>query len=87
MLETLVNHHEAGFSPSWEMDLPADYMDTMMKAIVAFEIPITRLEGKYKLSQNRSHEDQMRVMEALANSSYPPDRDVSALMKQNIILE
>jgi transcriptional regulator len=87
MLETLVNHHEAGFSPAWEMDLPSDYMATMMQAIVAFEIPITRLQGKFKLSQNRSQEDQLRVMEALGISSYPPDRDVSTLMQKSTELK
>ncbi|MFN8372543.1 MAG: FMN-binding negative transcriptional regulator [Anaerolineae bacterium] len=82
MLQTLVTHHEAGFSPSWEMDLPDDYMHTMMQAIVAFEIPITRLEGKFKLSQNRSQEDQARVTEALLASTYPPDRQVGTLMQE-----
>jgi transcriptional regulator len=80
MLAALVNHHEAGFSPSWEMDLPHDYMHKMMQAIVAFEIPIARLEGKFKLSQNRSDEDQARVIEALRISSYPPDREVGEMM-------
>jgi transcriptional regulator len=81
MLEQLVNHHEAGFEQPWRMDLPEDYMEKMFQSIVAFEIPITRLEGKFKLSQNRSEADQARVATALAESDYPPDRDVSALMQ------
>jgi transcriptional regulator len=81
ILEELVNHHEAGFAQPWPMDLPDDYMHKMFQAIVVFEIPITRLEGKFKLSQNRSEADQARVKEALAESDYPPDRDVSALMQ------
>lgn len=83
MLEQLVNYHEAGFSQPWTMDLPDEYMHKMLQSIVAFEIPITRLEGKFKLSQNRSEADQARVAAALAESDYPPDSDVSALM-QNV---
>lgn len=81
MLGQLVDHHESGFEHPWAMDLPEDYMDKMLQAIVAFEIPITRLEGKFKLSQNRSEADQTRVISALAESSYPPDQEVSALMQ------
>ena len=83
MLEQLVNHHEAGFSQPWTMDLPNEYMGKMLQAIVAFEIPITRLEGKFKLSQNRSETDQSQVIDALAESVYPPDRDVSVLMRES----
>jgi len=83
MLEQLVNHHESGFPQPWTMDLPDDYMDTMLKSIVAFEIPVTRLEGKFKLSQNRSETDQARVATALSESDYPPDRDVSAMMQKS----
>lgn len=83
MLEQLVNHHEAGFAQPWTMNLPDDYMRKMVQAIVAFEIPITRLEGKFKLSQNRSETDQSQVIEALAESAYPPDRDVSEMMQDS----
>lgn len=54
------------------MDLPEDYLQKMMRAIVPFEIPIARLEGKFKLSQNRTMEDQRRVIEGLASR---PDAD------------
>jgi transcriptional regulator len=82
MLEQLVDHHEAGFPQPWGMDLPEDYMSKMLQSLVAFEIPIARLEGKFKLSQNRSETDQARVAEALAESSYPPDQAVAALMQE-----
>jgi transcriptional regulator len=84
MLAALVDYHESSFSPAWEMELPDDYLHKMMQAIVAFEIPITRLEGKFKLSQNRSEEDQARVTETLATSLYPPDREVGALMEKSV---
>jgi transcriptional regulator len=62
------------------MELPDDYMDKMMRAVVGFEIEITRLEGKLKLSQNRSEHDQRRVAEMLAASADPLSVDVAAMM-------
>src|SRR3954470_1545355 len=80
MLESLVATHEAAFAQPWRMDLPRDYLDKMMRAIVGFEIEITRLEGKLKLSQNRSEHDQHQVAEALGQSEDPLDRGVAELM-------
>jgi len=80
MLEALVDTHEAAFSQPWRMDLPHDYLDKMMRAIVGFEIEITRLEGKLKLSQNRSEHDQQRVAETLGQSDNPLARGVAELM-------
>ncbi len=62
----LVHRHEDGFSQPWRFEeLADDYVQKMMAAIVGFEIEITRLEGKFKLSQNRSAQDQHNVVEAL----------------------
>jgi transcriptional regulator len=80
MLEALVDTHEAGFAQPWRMELPDDYMDKMMRAVVGFEIEITRLEGKLKLSQNRSEHDQRRVAKMLASSADPLSVDVAAMM-------
>ena len=73
MLRELVSNHEHGRKPEWEMNLPEDYLQTMMKAIVGFEMPIERIEGKFKLSQNRSEVDQASVIEHLSSSLYPLD--------------
>jgi transcriptional regulator len=80
MLERLVDTHEAAFAQPWRMDLPQEYVDTMMRAVVGFEIEITRLEGKFKLSQNRSDRDQQLVTQALAQSEHPLDIGVAELM-------
>ncbi len=85
MLEALVQQHEAQRDPAWVMDLPADYMDTMMKAIVAFELPIDRLEGKYKLSQNRSETDQQQVIEQLNQSRYAEEAATAQLMRDRLL--
>src|SRR5206468_2683175 len=64
-LRELVATHESAFDEPWPMDLPDDYLRKMLRGIVAFEIPITRLEGKFKLSQNRSERDRQLVIAAL----------------------
>jgi transcriptional regulator len=80
-LRALIDVHEGGFEEPWRMDLPEDYLRKMMGAIVAFEIPIARLEGKYKLSQNRSEGDKRRVIERLTASADPNAREVGAQMR------
>lgn len=81
-LRALVNQYESGFETPWTMDLPDDYLRKLLGAIVAFEIPITRLEGKFKLSQNRSQGDQMRVIERLLASEDANAQGVGAAMRQ-----
>jgi len=66
----------------WLFRLPEDYVHKMMLGIVAFAIPITRLEGKFKLSQNRSLADQQYVAATLQQSADPMSRDVGTLMQQ-----
>jgi transcriptional regulator len=68
ILRQLVDANEAANGTTWRMGgLPEEYLGSMIRAIVAFEIPIDRLEGKAKLSQNRDAVDQARVAEALAS--------------------
>ncbi len=65
----------------WQYDdLPMDYRTGMQKGIVAFRLPIDRLEGKWKMSQNRTPEDREGVRAALARSPDPMARDVSAMV-------
>ncbi len=65
LLGRLVGQYESGRERPWTMDLPADYRRKMLQAIVGFEVPITRIEGKFKLSQNRPAEDRANVIAAL----------------------
>lgn len=81
--ERLVATHEAGRSPAWDMaGQPPDYIEGMLKGIVGFEIPIARLEGKFKLSQNRSTADQRNVAQALAKGGGEDGEALSRLMAQ-----
>jgi transcriptional regulator len=82
ILRQTVDKYEGGREQPWAMaDLPSDYLEKMVRGIVAFEMPIVRIEGKAKLSQNRSHEDQALVIEALCQSESHEDRELSKLMR------
>ena len=62
----LTRRHEAGRAAPWHVaDAPPDYLASMLRAIVGIEIEVARLEGKFKLSQNRPAEDRVAVVEGL----------------------
>jgi transcriptional regulator len=82
ILRRLVEDNEAANGTTWRMEgLTEEYLGSMMRAIVAFEIPVDRLEGKAKLSQNRDATDQARVAEALAASGDPFAQATSRAMR------
>ena len=82
----LTERHEGGRAAPWHVtDSPADFIDTMLKAIVGIEIEVTRLEGKFKLSQNRSAEDRTGVvlgLEADATAGLQAEADALAQAMQ-----
>jgi transcriptional regulator len=81
LLADLVGVYEGSGPAAWSFEsLAPDYVAGMQRGIVAFEIPIERLEGKAKLSQNRDAVDQGRTREALAAADDPLARAVAALM-------
>ena len=66
VLDELVRRYEGQRPNGWRPEsLPTDFYDRMLRAIVAFEMPATRLDGKFKLGQNRSVEDRRRTIAAL----------------------
>jgi transcriptional regulator len=78
-LAHLTTHHEASQAHPWAMhDAPADFLAQQMRAIVGVEFTITRLEGKYKMSQNRAHADIDGVIAGLGASPDARVRDVAA---------
>jgi transcriptional regulator len=79
----LARVYEAGTEAPWRYeDMPEAFVRGMLKGIVGFELTITRLEGKYKLSQNRSIDDRAGVVEALERTGRPGDADLAALMRR-----
>ncbi|MHC8330417.1 FMN-binding negative transcriptional regulator [Pseudomonas sp. LB3P25] len=82
LVSALTDRHEAGRANPWKVaDAPADYIDGMLKAIVGFALPIQRLEGKRKLSQNRNTADIAGVREGLAASPDVHDQALAHLMR------
>lgn len=82
LVSRLSDRHEQGRPQPWAVsDAPRDYIDAMLRAIVGFALPIRRLEGKWKLSQNRSSNDQAGVRTGLATSNNPRDQELAAQMK------
>jgi transcriptional regulator len=76
----LTNKHEGARSHPWHVtDAPPEYIQSQLKGIVGLRIPISRLEGKLKLSQNRTPEDLAGAKSGLAASSDPTDRAVAGL--------
>ncbi len=70
----------------WRMELPADFQQRMLGAIVGFEIEISRLSGKFKLSQNRTLDDRRRVVTALETGS-AAEQELAALMRARVVHE
>ena len=65
-VEALTTHHEASRPEPWKVaDAPASYIDAQLKGIIGISLRIDRLEGKWKISQNRSPTDQASVAAAL----------------------
>ena len=66
LVTRLTATHEAARARPWAVsDAPAAFVQGMLRAIVGFELPIERLEGKWKMSQNRPAEDRAGVIEGL----------------------
>jgi transcriptional regulator len=82
-LHQLTDQHEAARSAPWSVsDAPEDFVRTMMNGIVGFEMPIARLEGKWKVSQNRTPRDRQGVIDGLSALNTP-----DSLAMKNLIPE
>jgi transcriptional regulator len=81
-LAALTDHNEAAFAEPWQVsDAPADYTEKMMAAIVGIEIEITRLTGKWKVSQNQPATNQAGVVQALRASGEANALAMAALVE------
>jgi len=73
LLYELIDAHEPGYWQRWE-GLSQRYREGMLRGIVGFELRVTRLEGKAKLSQNKSAAERQRIAAALSASPDPVAR-------------
>ncbi|MGB3615235.1 MAG: FMN-binding negative transcriptional regulator [Elainellaceae cyanobacterium] len=86
MIEDMVNTYGPSYSAQWH-SLSEGYRKGMMEGIVGFEMVVTRLDGKYKLSQNRTPADQASVAHALLGSDRPEERATGEAMQQALNAE
>jgi transcriptional regulator len=82
-VEKLTNIHEAASSIPWKVsDAPKDFIQSQLKGIVGLEVPIQRLEGKWKVSQNRTERERNGVVDGLARLNTPDSLAMKALVEE-----
>ncbi len=91
LVRDLTDHHERArvgehsVERTWSVDdAPATFIDKQLRAIVGIEIAVDRIEGKRKLSQNRSDEDQLGVVRGLTSTQDPAARSLADAMRVSI---
>ena len=84
LLARTVNAYESGQVAPWKFDTSNEFYKKMALSIVGFRIQIDNIEGKWKLNQNRSVEQQEKVVNALQKSANPDDLAVAEMMKLKI---
>lgn len=82
LLHRTVERYEASQPEPWKLsDQPAEFIAGLTKQIVAFRIPIERLEGKWKLNQNHPDERRNRVVAALEQQGNENALAIASLMR------
>lgn len=77
----LTNEHEQGRPRPWAVsDAPEAYIKKMLKGIIGVRLPITRIDGKLKMSQNRTKSDRKGVVAGLMQSQTDVDHEVAGLV-------
>lgn len=79
LVDRLTAVYESGMPQPWPGDIPVDFKQRLLKAIVGFVIDITRMEGKFKLGQNRPLEDQQAVAQRLVTQADPVAHELGKL--------
>jgi transcriptional regulator len=84
-LKNLTNVHESKVPTPWKVDdAPSDFIESLLKGIVGLELPIQRLEGKWKVSQNRSINDREGVIRGLRQLDTPESQVMAGLVENTI---
>ena len=85
-VEALTDRLEAGREAPWAVsDAPADFIEKLVGAIVGIEMPIARVTGKWKLSQNRSERDRVGVVEGLQREGTEEAATMAELVKRAML--
>jgi transcriptional regulator len=85
VLRQTVDRYESSRPVPWRLESQKDeFLARMLDAIVGFEIPIDRFEGKWKLNQNHPAERRGQVIRALESSSSPDAAAIARLMEETL---
>ena len=79
LLEKMIGFYEAGYMQQWN-NLPDDYKTKMMNGIVAFEIAVDDLQGKSKLSQNRTQQERENIISSFSKSADKNELEIAEYM-------
>lgn len=83
LMERTIHNFEKEFFAQWK-DLSPEYINGMLKAIVAFEIEITKLDGKFKLSQNKTKKEQENIIDSFEKSDDSVRKELAEEMKKKL---
>ncbi|MEP7269171.1 MAG: FMN-binding negative transcriptional regulator [Saprospiraceae bacterium] len=83
VLENTINTFESEYMHQWDL-LPHDYKDKMSKAIVAFEVRVTDLQAKKKLSQNKTEAERLNIIDSLSKSANTNEHLIADYMKKDL---
>jgi transcriptional regulator len=82
VLSRLIQTHEPAFQEKWNA-MPQEFRHSMLAGVVGFRIPIARIEGKFKISQNRDQAERRNVQ--AAHSAGTPDQQALAAWMARLI--
>jgi transcriptional regulator len=84
----LTDQQERSEAQPWAVsDAPEGYVEVMLRGIVGFRFEIARLEGKWKMSQNREMRDRAGTVQGLARRGAGEDAEVAALVARHVVPE
>lgn len=82
ILEDMMQQSEPAFLEQWDR-LSPHYKHKLYKGIVPFEVKVTGLDAKHKLSQNKTAEERLRIMAALADEADTAAHEIASYMHDN----
>lgn len=83
-MRDLIEANDLPYLSNWDTKIGDDYKSKMLKGIVMFRIDVEDIQAKYKLSQNRSINEQQRVSEYLVQHSDSNARVIGEMMSKNL---
>ncbi|WP_034045520.1 FMN-binding negative transcriptional regulator [Wocania ichthyoenteri] len=83
LLENTIENYEVEYKQQWN-ELPKEFKRKMIKGIVAFEINVTDIQAKEKLSQNKTGKERQNIINSLSNSKDTNEKAIAEYMKKRL---